>query len=289
MSIVLVGNNEPSKIKLINIPVTIDNVAYNALFYSNNYNLDRSSYFMDDYFTRGRYLESSFNSNLRNPTCLIIPIPVPQNYNYELGFVDMSVTKTVNFLRNLSKFKKDTQNDTTLDVYTTGIYKISVATSKYDLINKINWNIFMKPVDFDKRLNTLDNTTLFYPDYKWLYIVLSSDIDIPNDGFGIVYKSLDVDYFPICREDKSNNINYNVELYHFSKNNGSNTKIGPLQTLGSTTILSKSDLDMLNYLSTIPVQFERGKVKQMQIDNIKYCNYYKIMGTGQNKNIYIVK
>jgi hypothetical protein len=295
MSIVLVGNNEPSKIKLINIPVTIDNVSYNALFYSNNYSLDKSSYLTDDYFTRGRYLETSFNYTLRDPSCMIIPIPVPHNYNYELGFVDMTLAKSVQFLKNLTKFKKDTQNDPTLDIYTTGIYKISVASSKYDLINKINWNIFIKPIDFEKRVNTLDNKNLFYADYKWIYIVLSSDIDIPNDGFGIIYKSMDVDYFPICREEKerfnnpSNNINYNVELYHFSKNNGSNTKIGPLQTLSSTTILTKSDFDMLNYLSTIPVQFERGKVKQMQLDNIKYCNYYKIMGTGVNKNIYIVK
>jgi hypothetical protein len=294
MSIVLVGNNEPSKIKLINIPVTIDNVSYNALFYSNNYTLDRSSYFTDDYFTMGRYLESSFNSNLRNPSCIVIPIPVLPNNNYELGFIDMSIDKTVQFLTNLNKFKKDTQNDTTLDIYEVGVYKISVASSKYDLVNKINWNIFVKPNDFEKRLNTLDNTTLFYADYKWLYIVLSTDVDISNDGFGIVYKSSDVDYFPICREEKdkfniNNNINYNAEIYHFSKNNGSTSKVGPLKTSGSTTILSKNDLNILNYLSTIPVQFEKGKVKQMQLDNIKYCNYYKIIGNGTNKNLYLMK
>jgi hypothetical protein len=289
MSIVLVGNNEPSKIKLINIPVTIDNIEYNALFYSNNYTLDRSSYFMDDYFTRGRYLESSFNENLRSPTCLVIPIPVPHNYNYELGFLDMS-TKTVQFLSNLTKFKKDTQNDPTLDIYDMGIYKMSIASSKYDLVNKINWNIFIKPVDFEKRLSTLDNTTLFYTDYKWIYIILTSEYDIQNDGFGIVYKSSDVDYFPICREDKVNtNIKYNAEIYHFSKNNGSNTKVGPLKTDGYTTILTNNDLNILNYLSTIPVQFERGKIKQMKLDNIKYCNYYKIMGNGQNKNLYLMK
>ncbi len=292
MSIVLVGNNEPSKIKLINIPVTIDNVAYNALFYSNNYTLDRSSYFMDDYFTVGRYLESSFNSNLRSPSCVVIPIPVPHNYNYELGFIDMSTTKTIQFLNNLTKFKKDTQNDPTLDVYDTGIYKISIASSKYDLINKINWNIFIKPTDFENRIKTLDNVKLFYADYKWIYIVLTSDIDISNDGFGIVYKSSDVDYFPICREDKvnnTNNVNYNAEIYHFSKNNGSNSKIGPLKTSSTTTIINKSDLDILNYLSTIPVQFEKGKVKQMKVDDVKYCNYYKIIGSAPNKNLYIMK
>jgi hypothetical protein len=297
MSIVLVGNNEPSKIKLINIPVTIDNVSYNALFYLNNYTLDRSSYFKDDYFTVGRYLESSFNSNLRNPTCIVIPIPVPHNYNYELGFIDLSIDKTVNFLNNLNKFKKDTQNDTKLDmldVYNIGIYKISIASSKYDLVNKIDWNIFIKPNDFEKRLSTLDNTNLFYSEYKWLYMVLSTDIDIKSDGFGILYKSSDVDYFPICREEKdrfnmNNNVNYNAEIYHFSKNNGSVSKIGPLKTSSSTTILTDSDLNILNYLSTIPVQFEKGKVKQMQLDNIKYCNYYKIFGSGTNKNLYLMK
>ena len=297
MSIVLVGNNEPSKIKLINIPVTIDNLSYNALFYSNNYSLDRSSYLSDDYFTTGRYLESSFNSNLRDPACIVIPIPVPPNYNYELGFIDLSIDKTVNFLNNLNKFKKDTQNDTTLDmldIYNIGAYKVSIASSKYDLVNKINWNIFIKPNDFEKRLSTLDNTNLFYADYKWLYIILSTDIDIKSDGFGIVYKSTDVDYFPICREEKDrfniiNNVNYNTEIYHFSKNNGSNSKIGPLKTAGSTTILTKSDLNTLNYLSTIPVQFEKGKVKQMLLDNVKYCNYYKIIGAGTNKNLYIMK
>jgi hypothetical protein len=244
---------------------------------------------MDDYFTRGRYLESSFNENLRSPTCLVIPIPVPHNYNYELGFLDMS-TKTVQFLSNLTKFKKDTQNDPTLDIYDMDIYKMSIASSKYDLVNKINWNIFIKPVDFEKRLSTLDNTTLFYTDYKWIYIILTSEYDIQNDGFGIVYKSSDVDYFPICREDKVNtNIKYNAEIYHFSKNNGSNTKVGPLKTDGYTTILTNNDLNILNYLSTIPVQFERGKIKQMKLDNIKYCNYYKIMGNGQNKNLYLMK
>jgi hypothetical protein len=235
--------------------------------------------------------------NLRSPTCLVIPIPVPQNYNYELGFIDMSTTKTVEFLNNLNKFKKDTQNDTTLDmldIYNVGTYKISVATSKYDLINKINWNVFIKPNDFEKRISTLDNTSLFYSDYKWLYMILTSDIDIQNDGFGIVYKSSDVDYFPICREEKdrfniSNNVNYNVELYHFSKNDGSNTKIGPLKTSSSTTILSNSDLNLLNYLSTIPVLFEKGKVKRMKVDEVKYCNYYKIIGSAPNKNLYLLK
>ena len=292
MSIVLVGNNEPSKIKLINIPVTIDNIAYNALFYSNNYTLDRSSYLSDDYFTTGRYLESSFNENLRSPTFLVIPIPVPHNYNYELGFIDITTSKTVEFLNNLTKFKKDTQNDLTLDmldIYNVGLYKMSIASSKYDLINKINWNIFIKPDDFEKRLSTLDNVNLFYADYKWIYIVLTSDVDISNDGFGIIYKSSDVDYFPICREDKSKNITYNAEIYHFSKNNGSNSKIGPLKTSGYTSILTNTDMNLLNYLSTIPVQFEKGKVKQMKIDNIKYCNYYKIIGNAPNKNLYLMK
>ena len=83
----------------------------------------------------------------------------------------------------------------------------------------------------------------------------------------IMEKDKIYDYLSINKEKfvVEKNTNYNHELYHFSNNTGVDSKIGPLKSDSYTTKLSKSHIDLLNILSTVPIEFERGIIKRMVI------------------------
>jgi hypothetical protein len=293
MCIVIIGNNEPEKNKMIHLPVKIDNESYNALFYLNKYNLDKPSTNMqDNFFTQAIWHYKSYNYNLRDPSVIVIPIPLPKRSELEFGLIDINTNKIHTVFNTINNFKPSSEMK--LNAYDNNFYKMSVFRSKEELLTRIDWNVFNKPYDFDLRVDTLFDTKLYYPEYDWLYIVLIAETDILNNGFGIVYKSVDVDYFPIAREIRESTIlnrgvNYDIELYHFSNTDGSKSTIGPLVTKAYTTLVNKSDMDILNYLNGIPIIFEKNIVKRLTIDNIKHCNYYNIKGKGQNKNIYLMK
>lgn len=293
MCIVLIGNNLPSNTKIIQVPVTIDMIPYNCLLYTNNILLDKAA-LQNDYFTVGKYLESSFNNNTLNPSMLIVPIPIPKRSNLEFGFFDITNKKIQKFIFDMNTLRDKSNEDNKFDTVMSGNYKITVTRSKEELLNRIDYNVFTKPYDFESRVKTLDDHNLLYPEYDWIYILLIAQQNIINNGFGIVYKSLDIDYFPLASINKDKfviekNTIYNHELYHFSNNTGIDTKIGPLKSNSYTTKLSKSHIDLLNILSTVPIEFERGIIKRMQVDRVKFCNYYKVHGGGKNKNIYLLK
>jgi hypothetical protein len=290
MCIVITGNNLPSNTKIIQVPVTIDNLSYNCLMYTNSIELDKAS-LQNDYFTVGRYLETSFNYNTLDPSLLIVPIPIPKRSKLEFGFFDIANRKIQKVIYDMNTLK-NTANK--LDTIISGNYKISVTRSKEELLSRIDWMVFTKPYDFETRVKTLDDNNLFYPEYDWIYVVLIAEQNVMNNGFGIVYKSVDIDFFPVASMNKEKysiekNTIYNHELYHFSNNTGVDSKIGPLKSDSTTTKLSKSHIDLLNILSTVPIEFERGIIKRMVIDNVKFCNYYNVKGTGNNKNIYLLK
>lgn len=299
MCIVIIGNNEPEKNKLVHLPVKIDNEPYNALFYLNKFTLDNldkaPSKLQDDYFTQAIWHYKSFNYNLKEPSVIVIPIPIPKRSELEFGIIDMNTNKIHTVFDTLNNFKPSSETKfNTFNTYDNNFYKMSVFRSKEELLTRIDWNVFNKPYDFDLRVNTLFDTKLYYPEYDWLYIVLIAETNILNNGFGIVYKSLDVDYFPIAREIRESTIinrgvNYNLELYHFSNTDGSKSEVGPLSSKAYTTLVTNNDMKILNYLSEIPIRFEKNIVKRLTIDNVKHCNYYNIKGKGQNKNLYLMK
>jgi hypothetical protein len=290
MCIVITGNNLPSKTKIIQVPVNIDNISYNCLMYINSLELDKAS-LQNDYFTIGTFLENSFNNNNKDPSLSIIPIPIPKKSNLEFGFFDINNRKIRKLIYDMNTLQNVNNN---LDASVVGNYKISITRSKEELLNRIDWMVFTKPDDFDIRFKTLEDNNLLYPEYDWVYIILIAEQNIINNGFGIVYKSLDVDYFPIASRNKENfvidkNTIYNHELFHFSNNTGVDSKIGPLKSDSYTTKLNLTHISMLNVLSSIPIEFERGIIKRMTIDRVKFCNYYKIKGSGKNKNVYLLK
>jgi hypothetical protein len=293
MCIVIIGNNEPEKNKMVHLPVKIDNESYNALFYLNKYNLDKPSTNMqDNFFTQAIWHYKSYNYNLRDPSVIVIPIPLPKRSELEFGLIDINTNKIHTVFNTMNNFKQS--SETKFNSYDNNFYKMSVFRSKEELLTRIDWNVFNKPYDFDLRVNTLFDTKLYFPEYDWLYIVLIAETDILNNGFGIVYKSVDVDYFPIARELRESTIinrgvNYDLEIFHFSNTDGSKSTIGPLATKAYTTLVNKSDLEILNYLNGIPIIFEKNIIKRLTIDNIKHCNYYNIKGKGNNKNIYLMK
>lgn len=294
MCIVITGNNLPSKTKIIQVPVTIDNVAYNCLMYINSFELDKSV-LQNDYFTVGTFLENSFNNNIKDPSLLIIPIPIPKRSKLEFGFFDINNRKMQKMIYDMNTLRNvNTNIINNLDTTVLGNYKISITRSKEELLNRIDWNIFNKPHDFESRIKTLEDQNLFYPEYEWVFVILVAEQNVMNNGFGIVYKSLDIDYFPISSSNKENfviekNSIYDHDLYHFSNNTGVDSKIGPLKSDSYTTKLNQTHINLLNTLSTIPIEFERGIIKRMMIDSVKFCNYYKIKGVGKNKNVYLLK
>jgi hypothetical protein len=294
MCIVITGNNLPSNTKIIQVPVTIDMIPHNCLIYTNNLVLDKAT-LQNDYFTVGKYLESSFNNNTKDPSMLIVPIPIPKRSKLEFGFFDVTNKKIQKIIFDINTLKDSKDKDNiNFDTIVSGNYKISVTRSKEELLNRIDWNVFTKPYDFESRVKTLDDRNLFYPEYDWVYIVLIAEQNISNNGFGIVYKSLDIDFFPIASMNKDNfviekNTIYNHELYHFSNNTGIDSKIGPLKSDSYTTKLNNVHINLLNVLSTVPIEFERGIIKRMTVDIVKFCNYYKVKGGGKNKNVYLLK
>ena len=74
-----------------------------------------------------------------------------------------------------------------LIVHKIGNYNISIAKSVDEVLNKINWNIFNKPVDLNERIKVLTDKNIHKFD-ECCFVVAQATKSIHKDGFGIVYK-----------------------------------------------------------------------------------------------------
>lgn len=184
-----------------------------------------------------RNINGNTNRNTKKGnSIMVVPFPVEKNTKIDnIGLVDISTKSMKEMITNIKDLKpiKKSRNfgkDTLsyngsfecapLEVHKIGNYNISVATSLNELLNRIDWNKFKKPTDYNKRINTFNNSNLYPTNYDYFYVVAEAVENIKDDGFGIVYPQLNEHcYIPTAHEDTDQQADFDVEIYSFSYNN----------------------------------------------------------------------
>lgn len=307
MCVILSGENQPDTTKLMNIPVIIDKNKYNFFIYVNNFELytgkKMSSVFVDDNIgSIGNYAtfqsNDEFYKNNRDfdsaNSIMVVPFPVEKGTTFgQIGLVDISTKSMKNLRDSIESLKPVSRSASTLlgmksystnstepiEVHTVGNYNISVATTLHDLLNRIDWNKFKKPDDFEQRMKGLKNENLYPSQYNYFYVVASAIENIKNDGFGIVYPQLkDCFYIPTAHEDNSLHHKYDVEIFSFDYNKN------------SSIYNSKYIKQSLSSLQNQNVKMLNGTYKKMDYDeSISSFNYKEENGLMKNHNIWLNK
>lgn len=209
MCIIIAGEDQPESTKLINIPVKIEGEdnKYNFFIYVNDFNMDKTK-----------------------NAVMVVPFPVEKNTTIspsQIGLVDMTTPQMKTLISGVEKLfyeaalgmSRGFNEVLSLKVHKVGNYNISVALSIDDLLNRIDWNTFTKPDNFNQRMGTFNNEKLYPTNYNYFYIVAETTENIKNDGFGVVYPQLnDVQYIPTAHEDNeyTNIHQFDVEIYNFN-------------------------------------------------------------------------
>lgn len=202
MCIIITKDAIPDSTRLINIPVKLNGKEKNLLIYTN------------DLTTK---LSKKDNSNNE---LMIVAIPNVNNIT-NFGLVDVSTDEMKTFRKELfnacddlkpkkkskglsRSFMLDGLNNKSykLEVHDVGNYKISVAPSLDDLLDKTDWDKFNVSSNYKNKLDGLYDKEV-YPLSNYAYIVASADKKIDDDGFGIIYdKFNNTTYFPTSHESK---------------------------------------------------------------------------------------
>lgn len=283
---------EPTNTLLINIPCKIinDTNDYNMVFYMNN--------------IKG------------NNTVMVIPYMVGFNSIHNdqpIGMIDMTninVKELIGYIdrrafeRAVAE-RSGPSNNMPLQVFNIGNYNISIARSIDDVINKVNWNKFTKPADFNDRINTLNNESLYPRKFIWIYIIAQSIVDIDNDGFGFIIPSYGIDYFPTAHEEIQNDIiindiknidindtndkivRYDVNIINISSICES---FELMNNRVNNIITNKYDLENVKkYINGLNVIFDDNtkKIIILDEDRCKYINAYSKKHYGTNMNYFI--
>lgn len=193
----------------MNIPVIIEDKKYNFFIYVNNFDLQEQK---NNQISDGLLMDSNAFGNFAsflprddfykkklksNNSIMVVPFPVEKgSLIQEIGLVDIS-SESMKQLRtsikslkpqkkskNYSSRSLSTNSYTPLEVHKIGNYNISVATSLQDLLNRIDWNKFNKPNDFEERVNTFKNQILYPNNFDYFYVVNHKfDVEIYNFGY----------------------------------------------------------------------------------------------------------
>ena len=224
-----------------------------------------------------------------NNSIMVVPFPVnPHTPSSNIGLVDISTDdmktlrtqikslKPVPKLMSNSYSRNITFSASPLEVHKIGNYNISVATSYDQLLERIDWTKFNKPLDFEERVKTFRNRVLYPPQYAYFYIVASAIENIKDDGFGIVYPQLDeqITYIPTAHEDTQHEHDFDVEIYNFSYNKSAYDK--------------KHLHRVLDKLQNQPVKMLNNVYKKMSYDkNISSFQFIEEKNKMQNHNIFL--
>lgn len=266
---VMLTDHEPNTTKLIQFPAVIDGVKYNACIYINN--IDTES----------------------RPALMVVPFP---KSDVPIGMIDMSSKTMKKFVKEVKarfprpenmarNFSAQGMTNKSLAVHKVGNYNISIAPTFMELSNDIDWDKFDKPADFQQRINTFKNKILYPLDY--CFVVAQAVYSVKEDGFGILYPNIGVDYFPTAHEDINNIMDYDVECYHFTNLKGTDINFGN-RVIHVHTHNDKNDID--NLLSHIDnrVKMDNGLYTKFIIpENIRNLNMWKINGKNKNKNMHL--
>lgn len=298
MCLIMTENTNPSSTHLINIPVLWDD--------SNNKQTKKANLLI---YTND--LKCDMNAGI-----MIVPIP-NQNHDTNFGLVDVSTQEMKDFRKNLfdacdqlnqdfsyGMLSSNYAKSAVLKVHEVGNYSISVAPDMNALNNMIDWNRFQLPNDFDRRIATLSDKSL-YPLENYAYVVAQANRSIEDDGFGIIYTddSMNGTYFPTAHEDNGSSHIYDVKLYDcYSKQkenyeieghttskffkNPQKIETHHLDTKDEHNSSSLSNFMKLQNLSFITSEF--GTTNHCRIDTSEqFINYNEINGLYPNQNVIV--
>lgn len=267
MCIILTDSN-PTNTKLFNIPVYANGVSYNMSIYINNL------------------------VNKGKNGIMVVPYPATSDIS-EFGLVDISSNKMKSFISGIENYCIDdaslTYNfknnflgkDRSLEVFRVGNYNISVAQNISELLNRIDWNTFTKPYDFEERCQVFNDGNI-YP-FKCYYVVAQAIYDIKDDGFGILYKNNGMTYFPTAHEYEPNGNKYDVICYDLSNENDF-PKIN-LSKFGSEAYDGFDGYDDFNGFYNFKPKNKRNKLEYKNFTDTEYSNINKICDRIQNYEV----
>lgn len=301
---IILTRSQPKSTHLFNIPCTLNNIDYQMLIYTNDLPLSR------------KYRTYNYDNGLM---IVVIPNII---HNCEFGLVDIT-TRDIRYFRQqlketcISKMKSilprvDMMDSTTRckclkKVYNIGNYDISIADDLDELRNNINWEHFSLPNDFETRMDTFNDKTIFHHSYS--YVVAKATKNIRNDGFGILFPDPGYTYFPTCHE-KSNHSNiksYDVKCYEFGikpilqfpfkTNKETSFTINgfkDIERVDENFIpsyplnINEFEKDILNKLPTFCISSKTGEELDIKLKKITHVNFCPIKTTGINQNIELV-
>jgi len=278
----MITKHEPSSTRLINIPVTYLDKKYKLLIYTNDLVV-----------------------KLSNEKGVLMVVPFPKK-NGEIGLVDVNNNKMKNFRNSLFRqcemLKPDKPKSKSYGnmflcanksipkmVHDVGNYRISVANSFEELMGSIDWDQFVKPFDFEDRVDVMRNKEL-YPEEEYFYVVAQAQKNVKNDGFGVVYPDCGYDYFPTAHE-KLGNVYYDVNMYNMFDVSRPFIIFDNMY-LRSYTLKDEEFLHKIfnNYLPTNMIMADSGEVGNFEIGSfVPRCNFFEMKEMHNNGNVIIDK
>lgn len=199
MCIILTDKANPSSTRLINIPVRLDGENRTLLIYTNDLIMKETNKESGD-------------------ELMIVAIP-NESYLDNFGLVDVSTENMKTFRKILfsecdklvakKKAKarsmyislNDSYNQSFLSVQDVGNYSITVAPTLDDLLDRTDWEKFNVSSNYKNRLDGLYDNEV-YPLSNYAYVVAKTNKAVNDDGFGIIYDSGSISYFPTSHESK---------------------------------------------------------------------------------------
>ncbi len=270
---IMLSEHEPETTKLIHVPVYLKfkngDVKYNLCIYVNNIDTDGV------------------------PALMVVPFPKVNGK--PIGMMNIDTDNMKNFRkavfdlmpklesRSLGVYTNGKSADG-LTVHEIGNYNISIASDVNSLLNRVDWSRFSRPYDFEDRIATFKNKYL-YPT-NCVYVVAQARKNIKNDGFGIVYPDMGVDYFPTAHEDIGRSVKYDVECYHFTSLRSNYIPFGDSK-LKIHEHSDQSDITKILKMMDDTVILDDGGKVRLRKTPVRRINMWKISGRNRNKNMYI--
>lgn len=321
---IMMTPHEPSSTRLINIPVIFNNRKSFLLTYTNDLEVGQTT-FRPPQTSLPLMGQPLFQNNTSTGSAglMIVPIPNPnkdklfalvstsdpqlksfRHQVHSLGESLMAKYMSMGMYKKSRSYSMNSFDDAdTIEVVRVGNYDISIAPTFEDL-DRINWNHFDLPADFERRRATLRDQTL-YP-MPMAYVVAKAVQSIKDDGFGVIYPDPGYIYFPTAHEDNGGFHKYDVLCYDFSdksryyKFNVSGNciysdekyMIPAYDNYSGPTILSEADQTKIkNVLSKLPLgcSTNTGNQSSFKIDDsrINVMNLVPVGVSTANQNIWI--
>lgn len=319
---IMMTDHEPNTTKLYHVPVTYNNYPYNLCIYVNNLDMQTDSHnyipyrnnrlahplsnlpnMGNVYNNHFQVIDDNFFSEYVDNKGALMIVPFPKVDGFKIGMVNIDTEEMKQFRQDVKNLFPSPMNKSfsleydseimmlsrnPLKVHSIGNYNISIAPDIDSLLNRINWNKFAKPTDYNLRVATLHNKSLYPCDC--IYVVAQATKNVKDDGFGIIYPNVGFDYFPTAHEG-SGMVVYDVECFHFMNepehhSNSSFLRFGN-KKLPITSCTDLGSIERTLKKLSGEVTMEDGTTDKFKTSHVSRVNRWTINGSYNNKNIYI--